>query len=161
MIRLFLTAFAAVLSLTCVAELRITSPNEACSVLSDTRLRADSWSIQADRTEGCSSSVRAITVDSPSGNTIAFMVQGTNQVPERFSLKIDIASPNLADDAKREMIKAAKRLSVRALGLSLPHSVDNAILKGENISLQVGSGAVIITRTDGDKGDYQLALTMQ
>lgn len=161
MTRFLLAASAAVLSLNCLAELRITSPNEACRVLSDTRLRANSWSIQADGTEGCSSSVRAITVASSSGNTIAFMAQGTHQVPERLSLKIDIASANLADDAKREMIKAAKRLSVRALGSSIPHSVDNAILKGENASLQVGSGAVIITRTNQDKGAYQLMLTVQ
>jgi hypothetical protein len=89
------------------------------------------------------------------------MASGTDQVPERLGLKIDITSPALADDAKLEMIKATKRLSVRALGLSIPHSVDNAILKGENASLQVGSGVVIITRTNRDKGAYQLMLTMQ
>lgn len=161
MIRFFLAASAALLSLSSAAELRITSANEACSVLSDTRLRATSWSIKADGTEGCSSTARAITINSSSGNTIAFMASGTDQVPERLGLKIDITSPALADDAKLEMIKATKRLSVRALGLSIPHSVDNAILKGENASLQVGSGVVIITRTNRDKGAYQLMLTMQ
>lgn len=160
MVRFLLAASAAVWSLGCIAELRITSPNEACNVLSDTRLRASSWSIQTDGTEGCSSSERAITADSSSGNTIAFIAQGTNRIPERFSLKIDIASPSVADDAKREMIKATKRLSVRALGLSIPHSIDNAILKGENLSLQVGSGTVIITRSNRAKGAFQLILTM-
>lgn len=160
MIRFLLAASVAVLSLSCAAELRITSPNEACSVLRDTRLRANSWSIKADGTEGCSSTVRAITVNSSSGNTIAFMAQGTDQVPELLILKIDITSPSVADDAKREMIKATKRLSVRALGLSIPRSVDNAILTGENASLHVGSGVVVITRTNRDKGAYQLMLTM-
>ncbi|AHZ67235.1 hypothetical protein OU5_0156 [Pseudomonas mandelii JR-1] len=59
------------------------------------------------------------------------------------------------------MIKATKRLSVRALGLSIPHKIDESILKGENVQLEVGSGVVTITRTNRAQGAYQLTLTMR
>ncbi|MDO8404203.1 MAG: hypothetical protein Q7T27_12005 [Pseudomonas sp.] len=128
---------------------------------SDTRLRANTWSTSADGTEGCSSPVRDISAGSTSGNTIRFVAQGADHIPEHLSLIIDIASPSLTDDAKREMIKATKRLSVRALGLSIPHKIDESILKGENVQLEVGSGVVTITRTNRAQGAYQLTLTMR
>lgn len=161
MIRFFLATTAIMVSFSCSAGLRITSPDHACTVLSDTRLRANTWSTSADGTEGCSSPVRDVSADSTSGNTIRFVAQGADHVPEHLSLIIDIASPSLADDAKREMIKATKRLSVRALGLSIPHKIDESILKGENVQLEVGSGVVTITRTNRAQGAYQLTLTMR
>lgn len=161
MIRFFLAASGVMLSFNCAAGLRISSPADACSVLSDTRLRANTWSVNTDGSEGCSSPVRDPKVGNTSGNTIKFIARGSDHVPEYLSLIIDISSPSFADDAKREMIKASKRLSVRALGLSIPHKIDEAIMKGVNARLQVGSGAVTITRTNKAQGAYLLTLTMQ
>jgi len=55
------------------------------------------------------------------------------------------------DAARRKLIEATKRLSVRVLGLSIPHAFDEAILKDTPISLAVGSGRATLTRTVVDK----------
>jgi len=55
-------------------------------------------------------------------------------------LTFNVVLPSNEDAAKKELVRAGKRLSIRTLGHSIPHSFDEAIMKAVPIELEVGSG---------------------
>jgi len=148
-------------SINCLAELRPQSAAELCTVLNDTHLRANEWTVRKIGQEGCSSGARPINSDRVDGNTISFIAEGSDGTPNRVKLILDVVQPSDDDAARRELVKATKRLSVRVLGLSIPHAFDEAILKAEPISLAVGSGRATLTRTVVDKKSYLLTVVME
>ncbi|MHC8320496.1 hypothetical protein ACYZT4_07325 [Pseudomonas sp. GB2N2] len=161
MMRFVLAASALAFSLNGAAELRVKSAGEVCSILSDTRLRASEWTRNPDGKEGCWSPARLIAPTAKDGNTLAFSAEGASSTPERLSLVLKVSSPADDDSAKRELVKATKRLSVRALGLSIPHSIEETIMKGQSAKFQVGAGAITVARTTPSKGSYQVTVVMQ
>lgn len=161
MIRVALGIIAVGLSTNCLADLQPQSASQICTVLSDTRLRAGEWTTQKDGHEGCTSGARPINADLLDGNKITFSADGLDGSPHsvRLSLTVVVSSDDYA--AKRELIKATKRLSVRTLGLSIPHAFDEAIEKGIPIVLSVGSGHASLTRTAISKQSYLLSVEMK
>jgi hypothetical protein len=148
-------------SLSCLADLRPQSVEQLCTVLNDTQLRAGEWTTHKDGQEGCSSGARLIKPDAVDGNKISFAAEGTQGTPSRVKLILNVMLPSDDDAAKRELIRATKRLSVRTLGLSIPHAFDEAIMKAAPIRLQVGSGQATLTRTAVNKQTYVLSVVME
>ncbi|MGH8420139.1 MAG: hypothetical protein ACRER8_23115 [Pseudomonas sp.] len=161
MLRVALGLFGVWCSFNCFAELRPQSPAQLCTVLTDTRLRAGEWTTHEDGREGCASGARLIRPDAADGNKISFVAEGAKGTPERVKLILNVMLPSDEDAAKRELIRATKRLSVRALGLSIPHTFDEAIMKAAPIDLNVGSGRAILTRTVVNKQSYVLSVVME
>ena len=161
MLRVALGLIGVWCSLNCFADLRPQSVVQICTVLNDTQLRAGEWTIHQDGQEGCTSGSRPIKPDSLDGNKISFAVEGAEGAPNRVKLILNVILRSDEDAAKRELIRATKRLSVRALGLSIPHTFDEAIMKGAPIGLDVGSGRAILTRTVINKQTYVLSVVME
>ncbi|MDH0747833.1 DUF6030 family protein [Pseudomonas sp. GD03842] len=148
-------------SMACLADLRPQSAAQLCTALNDTQLRANEWTARKDGQEGCSSGARPVKADRVDGNTISFSAEGAEGIPRRVKLVLNVVLPSDEDAARRELIKATKRLSVRALGLSIPHAFDEAILKGTPINLAVGDGHASLTRTVVNKQNYVLSVVME
>jgi len=159
--RLIFAVIAASLSLNCFAQLRVQTAVQVCTLLNDTQLRAGEWITHPDGDEGCSSGARPISATSTDGNRISFLAEGSSGTPNRVKLILKVLLPSDEDAAKREMVRATKRLAVRALGLSIPHSIDEAIMKGLPAKLDVGSGKITVTRTAINKQSYVLAILIE
>ena len=161
MLRLVSALVSFFLTFNCLADLRLQSPAQACTVLNDTELRAGEWTPHQDGHEGCTSGARLVTATSTDGNKISFIVEGLSGVPNRVRLILSVHLPSDEGAAKRELIKATKRLSVRMLGLSIPEKFNQSILKGESIQLDVGSGRASLIRTSVNKQSYVLSVLME
>ena len=159
MLRYIPGALVLLISLQCSADLRVNSPNEACTLLTDSHLRAGEWSKAQGGREGCQSTARLLSVKNSS--MISFSVDGIDNKPLKVRLLLDVASADDVDPAKRELVKATKRLAVRALGLSIPFPVEESIMKGTPIRLALGLGTLTITRTANINGGYQMAVVME
>jgi hypothetical protein len=154
-------AVALLLSLNCAAELRVKSPVQVCRLLADTQLRAGDWRHDDSGSQGCSSGIRPIAPDSPNGSLIAYAAEGADDLPTRVTLTLDEISKVDDDRAKRELVRATKRLAVRVLGLSIPHSAEESIMKGTPAKLELGSGTLTIIRTAKAEGRYEMKVVMQ
>lgn len=148
-------------AISCFADLRPQSAAQLCTTLNDTQLRAGEWIVDEDGQGRCSSGPRPIKTAKNGDNTIAYAVEGRGDAPSRVKLTLNVVVPSDDDGAKRELIRATKRLSVRALGLSIPHSFDEAIFKAKPITLEVGSGRATLARTVVDKRRYLLSVIME
>jgi hypothetical protein len=161
MVRLAIAVISAAFTLSCLADLKEQSTGQICTVLNDTQLRAGEWIIRQDGNEGCASGTRLVKEDAAEINRISYAAQGSDGKPSRVKLVLNVLSPSTDQAAKRELIRASKRLSVRVLGMSLPHSFDEAVLKGLPIALKVGSGEAVLTRTAANKQSYVLTVVME
>jgi hypothetical protein len=161
MLRLVLGLAAFSLASSCLADIQEQSLAKICSVLYDTELRAGQWTKYEDGREGCRSSERLVRPAQADGNRIAFLAEGSDGAPNRVRLNLSIISTSGEEDAKRELIKATKRLSVRALGRSIPHAFDEAIMRSAPIKLAVGSGHATLTKTKLNKHSYVLSVVME
>jgi hypothetical protein len=145
----------------CLGDIQGQPLANICSVLYDTKLRAGQWTVYEDGREGCRSVVRPIIPDQPDGADISYLAEGANGAATRVKLILNVAASSNQDAAKRELIRATKRLSVRALGRSIPHEFDEAIMHGRPIKLGVGSGSATLARTVPSKGNYVLSVVME
>ncbi|MFJ3485989.1 hypothetical protein ACIPL1_21715 [Pseudomonas sp. NPDC090202] len=160
MLRSTLAIVAASVSFGCVAELRVSSTSQVCGLLRDTQLRAGEWAPGSDGREGCASEARSVSANA-AGSTIAYTAEGTDGIPQRLKLTVQVASAADDDAAKRELVKATKRLAVRALGMSVPHVVDESIMKARPARVDVGSGHVTLTRTPATGQRYELTVSVE
>lgn len=161
MLRIALGVVGVWCSLKCFADLRSQSAAQICTVLNDTQLRAGEWTTPMDGHQGCGSGPRLIQPDSTDGSKISFAVEGGGGIPIHVELILNVTLPSDEDAAKRELISATKRLSVRTLGLSIPHTFEEAIKKAAPIAVGVGSGRAILTRTVVNKQNYVLSVVME
>lgn len=147
--------------LTCFAALKPNTPGEICDVLKDTQLRAGGWNKMQDDIEGCSSARRPLSISSIGSARISFVAKGTAGAATQVSLVVTAIADQDKDAASRELIRAAKRLSVRVLGISMPQSMVGAITKGTSMHLPAGSGTIVLmTNTAGNKL-YEMTLVME
>ena len=161
MLRVALGIVGVCYALNCFAGLVPKSSAQTCAVLYDTQLRAGDWTLYQDGKEGCTSGARLIKPDSVDSNLISFSAEGARGTPSRVVLVLDVKLPSDDIAAKRELIRATKRLGIRVLGFSIPHTFDEAIMRGAPISLVVGSGRAILTRTVVNKQSYLLSVVME
>lgn len=159
--RVLLAVVGICYSFTCLAALRAQSVDQFCTALNDTQLRAGEWSSYGDSLEGCKSGPRLTGTGPVDDNKISYAVEGVGRVATRVKLTLQLTLPSDDNAAKRELIRATKRLSVRALGLSIPHSFDEAIMRASPINLAVGTGRAILTKTAVDKRSYVLSVIME
>ena len=148
-------------SLGCHAELKIKSTPQICTLLNDTQLRTGEWALQADGHEGCISGARPVSPDTSDPNRIAYSADGVNGTPGRVQLRLYVHVPSDEETAKRELVKAAKRLSIRTLGLSTPPSVVESIMKGRPAKLEVGNGSITVSRLANNKKSYVLTVSIE
>ncbi|WP_143070260.1 hypothetical protein [Pseudomonas sp. NFR16] len=99
--------------------------------------------------------------DAGDNNRISYSAEGGEGVARRVKLTLQVMLPSDDNAAKRELIRATKRLAVRALGRSIPHAFDEAILKASPLNLDVGSGRAMLTRTAINKQGYVLSVVME
>jgi len=144
--RFALAVIAVSFSFGCHAELKIKSTPQICTLLNDTQLRTGEWAVQADGQEGCVGGARPISPGSSDPNRIAYSADGINGTPDRVQLRLYVNVPSDEETAKRELVKAAKRLSIRTLGLSTPPSIVDSIMKGRPAKLEVGNGSITVSR---------------
>jgi hypothetical protein len=161
MVRLAVVFITASFTMSSFADLRNLSTAQMCTVLNDTQLRAGEWTTRQDGTEGCASRARFVTANPSEINKISYSAEGLDGKSRRVKLVLSVLSPPNSEAAKRELIRASKRLSVRVLGLSIPHAFDEAIMKGTPISLEVGGGKAVLTRTMANTQTYVLSVIME
>jgi hypothetical protein len=161
MVRLLVGCVAICCSLNCMAALQPQSLAQLCTVLSDTRLRGGEWARYENGEEGCKSGQRSIKPDAVDNNKISFRAKGVDGVAHRVELTLQVVLPSDEYAAKRELIRATKRLAVRVLGLSIPHAFDEAIINAVPIHLEVGGGQATLTRTMLNKQGYVLSVMME
>ena len=94
-------------------------------------------------------------------NRISYSANGTQGVPSRVQLLLSVNVPSEEEAAKRELVKAAKRLSIRTLGLSTPPSIVESIMKGRPAKLEVGSGSITVSRQTNNKQNYVLTVSIE
>jgi hypothetical protein len=144
-----------------MAALQPQSLEQLCTVLNDTRLRAGEWTRYENGEEGCKSGQRPINPDAVDNNKISFTAKGVGGVAHRVELTLQVVLPSDDYAAKRELIRATKRLAVRVLGLSIPHAFDEAIVNALPIHMDVGGGHASLTRTVLNKQGYVLSVVME
>jgi len=159
--RLALAVMAISFSLGCLAELKIKSPPQICTLLNDTQLRTGEWAVHADGQEGCVGAARPASSGTSDPNRISYSANGTQGVPSRVQLLLSVNVPSDEEAAKRELVKAAKRLSIRTLGLSTPPSIVESIMKGRPAELEVGSGSITVSRQTNNKQNYVLTVSIE
>ncbi len=161
MVRLLSGCVALCCSINCMAALQPQSLEQLCTVLNDTQLRAGEWTRYDDGGEGCKSGQRPVKPDAGDNNRISYSAEGGEGVARRVKLTLQVMLPSDDTAAKRELIRATKRLAVRALGRSIPHAFDEAIIKASPLNLDVGSGRATLTRTVVNKQSYVLSVVME
>ncbi len=159
--RLIMAVMLLLSPLMCSAALKSNTPEEICGVLKDNQLRAGGWDTIQDDIEGCSSTRRPLSSNSTGSARITFAAKGTAGAATQVSLVITAIADQDKDAASRELIRAAKRLSVRVLGVSMPQSMVGAITKGMPMHLPAGTGTIVLmTNMAGDKL-YEMTLVME
>jgi hypothetical protein len=161
MVRVAIAAISASFTFNCLADLKEQPTEQMCTLLNDTRLRAGEWITRQYGIEGCASGARLVKEHPGEINRISYAAEGLDGKASRVKLVLNVLSPSTDDAAKRELIRASKRLSVRVLGMSIPHSFDEAIMKGTPIVLEVGSGKTVLTRTAANNQSYVLTVVME
>jgi len=161
MMRCAIAVISTSFTYSCLADLKEQSTAQMCTLLNDTQLRAGEWITRQDGSEGCASGARLVKGAAGEINRISYAAEGSEGKSSRVKLVLNVLSPSTDDAAKRELIRASKRLSVRVLGMSIPHSFDEAIMKGTPIVLEVGSGKTVLTPTAANNQSYVLTVVME
>ena len=159
MCRLCVSFVSLIFAASASAELGLQPALQTCGVLKDTKLNSRGLITAADGDQTCMSQVRSISPSAKS--TLSFGVESRDEVARKATLTLRI-QPGEDEEAKRELIKAGQRLSVRTLGSSMPHSVHQSITSGSPSKTAAGSGFITVTKTKSpDSVGYMLVLVME
>jgi hypothetical protein len=140
------------LSFDCRADLQTDDPKVVCPVLLDAQLRANAWTAGAEGSAQCRSPNRPIRDDQGHGNTIAFLADGVGDRVKRVLLIVDVEDRKAIDAPQRDLLRVTNSLSVRMLGLSIPHEIREAINKPKSVKVDVGTGSIQVYRTPTKDG---------
>ncbi|KAB0504730.1 DUF6030 family protein [Pseudomonas moorei] len=148
-------------SVSCFAELTVTSPSQACSLLTSSSLPGGTWRDQEDGTWGCSSDYLEIGSGSPPNN-LAYYVDGGVVSPVQVKLVLNYNKPKSRDAATKALLWASNALSEKALGVKLPASISKAITSGQPATSDAGSGVIDVLREDWPNGKgYEVHVVMR
>ncbi|MCW8880278.1 MAG: hypothetical protein OQK04_11530 [Kangiellaceae bacterium] len=143
------------------AALVTTSKTEVCSILSEIGLKTKGWKKFYGDEYGCLSPYK----DIGSGvlpNNIAFYVEGNKSSAREVKLVININNNSDANLAHRELLKASKLLSRKAIGRELPKEVVKAILSGASFTKKVADSIVKVQRVNWPSGNgYEVKVIME
>jgi hypothetical protein len=100
-------------SANCFAELAVTGPSEACSLLSGAGLSGGTWRDQEDGTWGCSSDYLDIGAGSLPNN-LAYYVDGGVVSIAHVKLVLNYNKRRSKESATKALLSASSRLSQKA-----------------------------------------------
>lgn len=146
MLKAIIFFVAALISLQAVAELKVTSPADACGLLAGSDLKGRKWVDYGDGTAGCASNYKDIGSGRPLANNLAFYATGMGQSVKQVKLVMNANSPASASLAIKQLSQASASLSTKLLGAPLPANIKAAIDKGIPKSAVVGSGSVEVVK---------------
>ncbi|WP_414864925.1 DUF6030 family protein [Pseudomonas sp. IT-P12] len=159
--KLVFAPFLLLVSANCLAELVVTSPSEACSLLSESGLPGGTWRDQEDGTWGCSSDYLDIGAGSLPNN-LAYYVDGGVVSITQVKLVLNYNKPSSKESATKALLSASSRLSQKALGVKLPASISKAINSGKPTTSEAGSGVIDVLREDWPNGKgYEVHVVMR
>jgi len=144
------------------AELLVTSPSQACSLLDEIGLETNGWKNEYDQEFGCSSDYKQIGSGFPLANNLAFYIEGNTTSVTLAYLMLNINNKTSASSAHEELLKAAKILTNNQTGKKLSQKLIDAITKGSNASQKIGNATVDIVRKDWPTGrGYEIKVTIK
>lgn len=159
---LMIAPFLLLMSVNCFADLVVTSPSEACSLLSGSSLPGGTWRDQEDGAWGCSSDYLEIGAGSPLPNNLAYYVDGGVVSPTQVKLVLNYNKPKSKDAATKALLSASSTLSQKALGVKLPAGITKAIASSQPATSQAGSGVIDVLREDWPSGKgYEIHVVMR
>lgn len=149
-------------SVNCIADLAVSSPSQACSLLSGSSLPGGVWRDQEDGTWGCSSDYLDIGSGSPLPNNIAYYVDGSVISPKQVKLVLNYNKPESKETATKSLLAASSILSQKALGAKLPPAIVKAITSGKPATSKAGYGEIDVLREDWPNGKgYEVHVVMK
>lgn len=150
------------LSVQSFAELAITSPSQACALLTGAGLAGRAWKAQGPDDYGCSSGYREIANASPLPNNLAYFVEGSAAASTQVSLVLNCNQPAASAAAAKVLLSASSILAQQALGAELPRHIITAIEKGEPAVASAGSGSIEVRRDNWPMGTgYEIHVVMK
>lgn len=159
--KLAIAPFLLLVSVNCFAELAVTSPSQACSLLSSSSLPGGTWHDQEDGTWGCSSDYLEIGSGSLPNN-LAYYVDGGVVSPVQVKLVLNYNKPKSRDAATKALLSASNALSQKALGVKLPAPIVKAVTAGQAATSDAGSGVIDVLREDWPNGKgYEVHVVMR
>ena len=160
--KLVIAPFFLLMSVNCFADLAVTSPSQACSLLSGSSLPGGTWRDQEDGTWGCSSDYLDIGSGSPLPNNLAYYVDGGVVSPTQVKLVLNYNKPKSKDAATKALRSASSVLSQKTLGAKLPAIITKAITSGKPATSEAGSGVIDVLREDWPNGKgYEVHVVMR
>ncbi|MFQ6345984.1 hypothetical protein EXW72_10245 [Pseudomonas sp. BCA14] len=149
-------------SVNCFADLKVSSPSQACSLLSGSSLSGGTWRDLEDGTWGCSSDYLDIGSGNPLPNNLAYYVEGSVVSPTQVYLVLNYFKPKSKDAATKALVSASSVLSQKALGAKLPVVITKAIMSGQPATSEAGSGVINVLRDDWPNGKgYEIHVLMK
>ena len=162
MLKIIVVPLAFLFSATCLAELKVTEPSIACALLSDSGLKGRKWTDYGDGSFGCASDYKDIGSGSPLSNNLAYYATGTATAVEQVKLVLNFNQPKSKGPAIGALGKASEALAPKVLGAKLNNEIRKAIVKGEPVTSQIGSGSIEVTRDDWPNGKgYEVHVIMK
>ena len=162
--KLFLIAASLAFATTASAEIITPTPSKACALLADIGLKGRKWvDDYGDGSSGCASDYKDIGSSSTGlANNLAYYVTGAGPYVMEVKLVLNYHQPSRSSSGAAALLAASKKLSLRALGASLPGSVAALIKRGEYGSEKVGKGVVEVVREDWPTGKgYEVKVLMR
>lgn len=152
MLKATIAVFAMVFTGSCLAELKVMEPQQACASLAEQGLPGRKWTDYEDGTSGCASNYKDIGQGSPLANNLAFYVTGAGHTIKQAKLVLNFNQPENPGMAISALGKAAELLIPKMLGAPLPNEIRKAIVLRKPASISVGSGIVELVRDDWPTG---------
>jgi len=141
------------------ATLKSSRPSNVCGYLAAEKLPTRSWVAQNATDGACASEYREIGTSATGiANNLAFYATGTATTVTQLELVLNLNDPQSDAAAIQELLAASKALSIRASGLSLPRTIEQAIVarKGD-VSAVSGTVKISTSRTNWANGrGYEL-----
>lgn len=162
--KLLLIAASLAFATTASAEIITPTPSKACALLADIGLKGRKWvDDYGDGSSGCASDYKDIGSSSTGlANNLAYYVTGAGPYVMEVKLVLNYHQPSRSSSGAAALLAASKKLSLRALGASLPGSVAALIKRGEYGSEKVGKGVVEVVREDWPTGKgYEVKVLMR
>ena len=111
---LFILFFCTIIPVS--AELLVTAPSQACTLLNEVGLATNGWKNEYDQEYGCSSDYKQLGTGSPLANNLAFYVEGNSSSVMQVYLMLNVNDETTASTAHQELLKTAKALSIKETG---------------------------------------------
>lgn len=154
--------FILFLSSPVLAELKSTTPAQACNLMIEAGLSTRGWKNHYDQEFGCSSPYKDIGSALPLPNNLAFYAEGNRDFVKLVKLVLNVNDRSTASSANKQLQKAAAILFQKTTSERIPQSVINAIVNGKSMSQKVGISQVDVIRDNWPTGKgYEIKVVIK